>query len=128
MYRDPDLSLRSLLSLQKQNIIRSLSFRHSDAPASALPAHASFPPLTPDSVLSFQHCLFPDIFLVRQPCKSLAEMINELDFLGNVTVQKHSLERAQGSSVHEQCKCRKVLWGGTEVIAAETKCRLRPAF
>lgn len=71
MYRDPDLSLWSLLSLQKQNIIRSLSFRRSDAPASAIPAHASLLPLTEGPLLRFQHCLLPDIFLFRQPCKSL---------------------------------------------------------
>ena len=90
--------------------------------------HASVLPLPPDCILWLHHSLLPDIFLFRQPCKRLAGMMNEPDFLGDMSVQKHSLEHAQCSSFRAQCKCRNVLWGWTEVTAAETEPRLRLAF
>lgn len=48
--------------------------------------HTPFPLLTPASLVWFYQCLLPDSFLFGQPCKCLAEIINELDFLSDVTV------------------------------------------
>ena len=117
----PDLSPWRRL-IRNRNMTQGLSFWAFRR--SCFCTSSPMPPFRPFllTLLWLHHSLLPDIFLFRWPCKCLAGMINEPDFLGDVNVQKHSLEHAQcGSSFHPQCKCRNVLRGWAEVTTAETE-------